>query len=143
MQDDPTHVLAADLRALLVKFRRRLREETGSEAFSAAQLSVLRRLERDGPATLSSLARAEAMRPQSMASLVAPLEAAGMLRGDRDPDDRRQTLLSVTEICRDWLRRKRAAKEDWLAGRIRVRLSASEQARLAEAVETLKRLIED
>ena len=45
------------------------------------------RLEKDGPATASSLARAEGMRPQSMGAVVAALESAGLMRGAPDPTD--------------------------------------------------------
>lgn len=146
MRDSPgllAATLAADLRALIGKFRRRLREQANSGDLTPSQAAVLRRLEREGPATMSGLARAEGMRPQSMAALIAPLQEAGMVRGDPDLADKRQTLLSLTDSCRRRIRENRAAKEDWLAGRIRQRLAAAEQERLAAAVEILNRLIED
>jgi len=95
------------------------------------------------PATVSSLARAEGMRPQSMGTVVATLEAAGLLTGAPDPDDGRQTLWSLTQACASALRENRAARQDWLARTIEARLSAREQAQLASAVELLKRLVQD
>ncbi len=135
--------LAADLRALVGKFKRRLREQANSGDLTPSQISVLRRLEKEGSATMSGLARAEAMRPQSMAALIAPLEAAGLLHGDPDPDDKRQTILSLTDSFRQRIKENRAAKEDWLAGKIRQNLSAAEQQQLATAIEFLHRLIQD
>lgn len=106
-------------------------------------MSVLLRLEREGPTTLSNLARAEGMRPQSMGSAVALLEAAGFVSGAADPNDGRQTILSLTETFREWIGEGRAARQDWLLRTIRARLSTQEQKELTAAVELLKRLVDD
>lgn len=134
--------LALEMRTLIGKLKRKLREQTGQGDFTSAQSAALRRLENSGPATVSNLARAEAMRPQSMGAVIAPLAAAGLVSGAADPDDGRQTLLSLTPKCRDLLQKRRAAKQDWLAGTIQARLSAEEQEKLAEALEILARLVE-
>ena len=68
--------LAAELHLVLGALKRRLREHGDVADLTSAQKSVLLRLERDGPATGSTLARAEAMRPQSMGAIIAVLEAA-------------------------------------------------------------------
>ncbi len=134
--------LAAELRALAGKLKRRLREQANPGDFTPSQVSVLLRLEKDGPATVSSLARAEGMRPQSMGAAIAPLEAAGLLRGAPDPNDGRQTILSLTDACRDSFREGRAARQDWLSRTIQARLSAPEQEQLAASIELLKRLVD-
>ena len=133
--------LAHELRVLLGQMRRRLREETGSSGFSPSQLAVLGRLERDGPATVTDLACAEGVRPQSMGATVAHLESVGFLTGRADPGDGRRTLLSLTAACRQWAKKTRAAREDWLLRAIHLHLTASEQSTLAAAVELLKRLM--
>lgn len=135
--------LAQDFRAVLGKFKRRLREQAQVGDLTPSQVSVLLRLEKDGPATASSLARAEAMRPQSMASVVTALEALKLISGEPDPADGRQTLLSLTDTCRQWIREGRAARQDWLSRRIQARLSPQEQDELATSVELLKRLVDD
>ena len=145
--DEPQSVLAAalatDLRATFGKLKRRLREQASVGDLTPSQVSVLLRLEKDGAATTSSLARAEGMRPQSMASVVAALEAAGLVSGVSDPKDGRQTLLSLTDACRQWVQEGRAARQDWLSRTIAARLSEREQDDLAAAVDLLKRLIDD
>lgn len=73
---------------------------------------MLGRLERDGPATLTALARVENMRSQSMGAIVGPLEEAGLVAGAPDPNDGRQTLLSVTEQGRAYILENRQARED-------------------------------
>ncbi len=135
--------LAGDLRALIGKLKRRLREQANAGDLTPSQVSVLLRLEREGPMTMSNLARAEGMRPQSMGSAVAVLEAAGSVSGAPDPNDGRQTILSLTDTCREWIREGRAARQDWLFRTIRTRLSPEEQKNLAATIDLLKRLVDD
>jgi DNA-binding MarR family transcriptional regulator len=146
-QDNPeaafASALAADLRALIGKLKRRLREKANVGDLTPSQVSVLLRLEREGPTTMSNLARAEGMRPQSMGAAVALLEAAGFVSGAPDPNDGRQTILSLTGTCREWITEGRAARQDWLFRTIQARLSPKEQKDLAATVELLKRLVDD
>ncbi|MES5484740.1 MarR family transcriptional regulator [Bradyrhizobium sp. INPA03-11B] len=138
-----TSALAEDLRLLIGTLKRRLREQGQRDDLPPSHVAVLLRLEKDGPATVSSLARSEGMRPQSMSSAIAALEAAGLVRGAPDPDDGRQTIMSLTDTCRERLRTGRAARQDWLSRTIAARLSAREQDELAAAVGLLKRLVAD
>ncbi len=135
--------LAAELRALIGKLKRRLREQADSRDLSPSQVSALLRLEREGPATVSALARAEGVRPQSIGATVATLEAAGLVSGEPDPNDGRQTILSLTEACRKWISEGRAARHDWLTRKIETKLSPEEQDALATGVELLARLAGD
>jgi len=135
--------LAEDLRLLIGTLKRRFREQGQRDDLPPSQVAVLLRLEKHGPATVSSLARSEGMRPQSMSTAIAALEAAGLVRGAPDPDDGRQTIMSLTDACRERLRTSRAARQDWLSRTIAAKLSPQEQQELAAAVRLLKRLIED
>ena len=133
--------LAAELRIVAGALSRRLREQADVGDLTSAQKSVLLRLERDGPATGSALARAEAMRPQSMGAIIAALETAGYVAGAPDPSDGRQTIISLTDRFRDWVSAARAARQDWLLRTLQARLTAQEQHQLAGAVDLLKRLL--
>jgi DNA-binding MarR family transcriptional regulator len=135
--------LAAQLRPILSKLRRRLREHGARDDLTPSQVYVLLRLENDGPSAVSSLARAEGMRPQSMSTIVASLQAVGLVSGLPDARDGRQTLMSLTKKCQKWIREGRAAKQDWLTARIQNKLTALEQEKLAAALELLSRLAED
>ena len=136
-------MLAAEIRTVGGKLKRRLREHGGRSDLTPSQISVLLRLEKDGSATVSSLARAEGMRPQSMSTIVAPLQEAGLVRGAPDRNDGRQTLMSLTPKCLKWLQEGRAARQDWLTATITQRLSAQEQEKLRAALELLTRLVEN
>ena len=137
-----TAALATDLRVLVGRLRRRLRDEAQPGDYSWSQISILGRLDRDGPATVSALARTEGMRPQSMGAIVATLQAAGLIVGTPHPTDGRQTLLTITDACRELMKSNRAAREDWLSRAIESHLDLNEQHALARAVTLLERLVD-
>jgi len=139
LHDQVLH-LAGDLRILTGKLRRRMREGTQQGDITMSQSCVLNRLEREGPSTVSSLARAEGMRPQSMAATVQALLEAQMVAGSPDPLDKRQTIVALTDSCRAWMIQSRAAREDWLARTIESRLSPPEVLQLQQAMLLLQRL---
>ncbi|MDR3750106.1 MAG: MarR family transcriptional regulator [Terracidiphilus sp.] len=131
------------MRAVFRKLKQRLREHGGRGDLTPSQISVVLRLEMDGSATVSSLARTEGMRPQSMSAVVIPLQESGLVRGAPDPSDGRQTLMSLTPKCLKLLAEGRAARQDWLITRISQKLSVQEQEKLQAALPLLTRLVED
>ena len=132
--------LAGELRVAIGRLSRRLREQTNRGELTWSQQSVLNRLDRDGPATVTTLARAEGVRPQSMGASVFILQEDGLVAGAPDPADGRQTILSLTTAGRAMVRAGRAAREGWLFDAIRSELTAAEQEELASCVELLERL---
>ena len=136
-------LLAAEIRAVSGKLKRRLREHGHRHDLTPSQVSALLRLENETSVTVSSLARAEGMRPQSMSAIVMSLQEVGLVSGAPDPADGRQTLMSLTPKCRKWLEEGRAARQDWLTRTISQKLSAHEQEKLQAALQLLTRLVED
>jgi DNA-binding MarR family transcriptional regulator len=135
---DPARV-ASDLRVVMGQLVRRLRAE---HRFGLSQAAVLGRLDREGPRSVSDLASAERVRPQSMAQTVGELESSGLVARRADPDDRRRALVELTDHGRAVLEEDRRQREGWLARAIVEDLTAEEQAVLADAVELLRRLAE-
>jgi DNA-binding MarR family transcriptional regulator len=142
MDDAQALALAGELRVVVGQLKRRLREQAGFGDLTWSQTAVLSRLDREGPATVTSLARAEGMRSQSMGATVSGLEAAGLVSGSPDPKDGRQTILSLTTACQEWIKAGRAAREDWLFHAIQSKLAPKDQVELATAVKLLKRIVE-
>ena len=134
---------ARELRGLIGKLKRQLREKVGVEGLTLSQIAVLIHLDRHGSATVSELARAENVRPQSMGATVAGMQALALVEGTPDPGDGRRTLLSLTSLAHEKIRTIRTAREDWLFHAIRERFNAGEQDALARGVELLKRLASD
>lgn len=133
---------AAELRVLIGQLTRRLREQSQVDNLTNAQKAVLIHLERDGRATLSALARAEGMRPQSMGAIISALSSAGLVESGPDPADGRQRILSLTAEARESISASRAAKADWLYRTILSKLTPDEQEQLPGAIHLLKRLLE-
>lgn len=132
-----TDQLASELRVALGQLMRRLRAE---HRFSIAQGAVLGRLDREGTQSISDLAVAERVRPQSMAQTVGDLEGDGLIARRPDPGDRRRTLIELTGQGRRMLEEERRQREGWLARAIVEDLSERDQAVLAQAAELLTRL---
>ena len=88
------------------------------------------------------MAKAESVRHQSMRVTVAGLETTGVVSGEPDPGDGRQTIVGLTPAALKTLKAGRAAREDWLFRALQAQLTPRERDKLAAAVEFLNRLSE-
>jgi DNA-binding MarR family transcriptional regulator len=139
---DRAAAMASELRVVLGRLKRRLREHANQGGLSLSQMAVLGYLDREGPSTVTTLARMEGVRPQSMGATVASLEEAGLVSGTPHPADGRQVMLSLTAAAREWIKASRAAREDWLSQAIRSHLSPTEQEELSKAAALLRRIVD-
>ncbi len=130
--------LAADLRVAVGQLIRRLRAEN---LFPLTQTWVLGRLDREGPASVSDLAQAMRVRPQSMAQTVGDLEAEGLVERNPDPGDRRRALVSLTAAGQARIAADRAAREGWLVKALE-ELPEDDRETIERSVEILARLAE-
>ncbi|HTT97378.1 MAG TPA: MarR family transcriptional regulator [Rhizomicrobium sp.] len=142
MTDRSTAALAEALRGLIGNLKRQMRAQSHAGELSWSQLSMLSRLERDGPATVTAVARVEGVRPQSMGATIREFEAAGYVTGAPDPKDGRQTLWSVTPVARDLVEAARAARQDWLQATLQKNYTQTERDELTRAVNLLERIFE-
>ena len=122
---------AAEFRMAVGQVMRRWRAES--------QNAALARLERTGGATTADLARAEAVKPQSMGAILAALEQDGLVVRRPHPTDGRQVLFSLTERGAEARRRRDLAKTDWLLAAL-ARLDPAEQQTLISATALIRRL---
>jgi DNA-binding MarR family transcriptional regulator len=129
--------LAADLRTVVGQLVRRLRSEQTLVPMN--QAAVLGRLDRCGDQSVSDLAAAERVRPQSMAQTVGDLEAETLVERNRDPTDRRRALVHLTEAGKQRIEGDRAVREGWLVKAL-TGLPEDERETVAAAVEILRRL---
>ncbi len=133
---------ATDVRVSLSRLRRRLREVTGEQngGLSGGQASVLARLGKGEATTAAELAALEGVRPQSMATTIASLEAGGLIFRTPDPTDGRRQVVALTEAGRRLERGNLDQRREWLTRTIEGRLSEPEQRMLIEASALLDRL---
>jgi DNA-binding MarR family transcriptional regulator len=121
---------------------RRMRSEVRASDLNLSEAAVITRLKREGAMTTAALARAEAMKPQSMGTLVLHLERGGLVRREPHPTDGRQMLITLTEAGLAARHRQQAAKRAWLATAME-RLSPAELQLLRDVLPVIQRLAED
>lgn len=127
-----------DLTLAVAQLLRRLRAESNPDGLSWSQTAALARLAA-GAMTTADLARAEAVKPQSMGATLAELEREGLIARQPHPTDGRQVLFALTAAGLEARRKRTAAKQQWLMAAI-ARLSPTEQQTLAEAIPLIRRL---
>ena len=134
--------VAGALRVAVGLLVRKLRQPLKEGELSIAESAALGRLERNGPATSSDLARLDRISPQSMGVTVAALLDRGLIERSRDPEDGRRIVLSITEAGRRTVHDKRGARTEQIAAALRSGFSDDELGQLMTAAALLERLAE-
>lgn len=131
--------LADDLRVAATRAVRRIRQERSSDEITDGQYSVLAALSCRGPMSPTALADEQHVQPPHMTRLVNALVAAGLVRRDEHPTDRRQVVVSITEAGLVEVHETRRRRNEWLEARLAT-FAPDERAVLAEAAVLLRRL---
>ena len=132
---------AEDLMSAIGLLVRRVRAQTDTEEFSWAERLVVARLARSGATSIAELARAEGMKPQSMGSTIAALEAAGVVEREPHPSDGRQSLIALSAKGKAVRKTIRDAKIAWLEQAL-ARLEPHERETLFAAGRVIARMVE-
>jgi DNA-binding MarR family transcriptional regulator len=136
----PSHAeLASELRLSLLRATRRLRTQRVNTAATLSQLSALGTVYRSGPLSAGEIAAIEQVQPPSMTKILAAIEQAGWIERSSHPDDRRQSVIAITEAGRELLAEETRVRDEWLAKRL-VEFSAEDLRKLKAAVEVLDKL---
>lgn len=131
---------ARDIRVVVGRLRRRLRNVADIAELTPSQTSVMSRLSKDGPASTSELAAAERVRPQSMSATVGVLEEREFVIRKPDRSDGRKLLVSLTDAGRDFIEGGRQARQEWLAQALADQFTEPERNTIIEAMALLDRL---
>ena len=132
--------VAADLRVALGRLVRRLRQAHEPGELTLSEMSVLARLDRDGPAPPGMLAGGERVKPQAMGTTLAALEQRGLVTRMPDPDDGRRVSMSITEAGRQLVLDRRSASTRRMTRALAEGFTPEERRRLIEAIPLLDRL---
>ncbi len=132
-------IVAPALTQAIGKVMRRMRADAGDGALTLSQTATLAQLDESGGMTNADLARAEAMKPQSMSTLLAGLEQEGLVERRPHPTDGRQILFSLTALGIETRRKWRSAKQDWLINAV-AKLDPADQQTLLSAARLIRRL---
>lgn len=108
---------------------------------SGPQLSILHRLEDDGPSRIRQLAEAEGVRMPTASNTINQLEQRGLVRRVRAEDDRRGVTVEITEHGAAELKRVGEERTQFLAEMLAT-LDDAHLRQLAEAAEAVKALAE-
>jgi DNA-binding MarR family transcriptional regulator len=119
---------------------RRLRQIQAEGDLSLPETSALRRLEREGPAGVTALAKAEQISVQSIGSTLAALEKRGMIERHSDPADGRRAVMHITEAGLAAMRDKRNTRVERLAQALSAGFAPAELAQLMAAAPLIERL---
>src|ERR1700690_358941 len=87
---------AARLRLVMVRLARALRHQ-GSTALSPSQVSALASVDEFGPLRISALAALESVGAPVATRVVASLEELDLLNRTDDPEDKRASLVELSE----------------------------------------------
>jgi DNA-binding MarR family transcriptional regulator len=133
--------IADRLHSAAIHLLRRVRKQDAATGEGPARLSALSVLVFGGPKTLGELAAAEQVKPPTMSRIVAGLARSRLVEITADPQDARRMRIRATGKGKRLLHKGRELRIAYLASNLEA-LAPEELAKLGEAVEILKRMLE-
>lgn len=134
---NPSDVLeiATAIRQGTTRLARRVRTIRSTGALSTNKISVLSHLMRHGPSTPGEVAASDRQQPQSLTRVFAELERDGLVIRAAHANDRRQSIITITDAGIGELERDVAERDVWLAGALGALTETERQVlRLAAAL---------
>src|ERR1700677_3213508 len=129
---------AARLRLALTRVIRALRRH-GDSSLTPSQVAALSTLEEFGAMRISAIATNESLGAPAATRVVASLEELGLVTRTSDPEDKRASLIDLTELGRSTLselwRERTIDINDMLEG-----LTANERASIEAALPALEKI---
>jgi DNA-binding MarR family transcriptional regulator len=136
---DATRV-ANELRIVLGRIVRRLRQGHEAGELTLSELSVLSRLDRYGSSPAGMLAEQERISPQAMTTILAVLEDQGLAARESDALDGRRASMTATQAGKKLLAGRRSRNAQRMAQALDEALTPGERQELLAAIPLLERL---
>jgi DNA-binding MarR family transcriptional regulator len=133
--------VADQLHSAAIHLLRRVRKQDVATGEGPARLSALSVLVFGGPKTLGELAAAEQVKPPTMSRIVAGLDHSRLITITADARDARRLRICATAKGTRLLQKGRQLRIADLASHLSA-LTPEELAKLGQAVEILKRMLE-
>ena len=135
--------LANELRPVLLKLSRQLRQESHARGVTAGEISLLIQIHRHPGIGIRDLAALEGVSAPYVSKAVQKLLIDGLVYRHQFPmEDRRRVGVDITQRGKDVLLSVRRSRTAWLAERLKG-LSPDELERLEAAIDPLARLLEE
>jgi DNA-binding MarR family transcriptional regulator len=143
VSDADASKVAHDLRLAVGRLARRMRQlyaQGRGDQLTFTELAVLSRLHRDGPATASQLANGEQVTAQAVGAAIGALHQRGLVERTPDSQDRRKTIVSLTDPGRSAFTVRQQTVIDRMVGAVESSYTPAERRQLAAAAPLLERL---
>jgi DNA-binding MarR family transcriptional regulator len=136
--------VATLLRNTIARLVKLMRRETRNEALlSLTERSTLGLLYPNVQLTPSDIARMEKVTTQSMSQVVNHLVELNFIGRTPHAEDKRKTMLSLTEAGVARVERARQEKQEWLAQMLYQRVTPQEKEILVRSIDILSKLIDE
>jgi len=140
MVADPGSDDSDELRLLVQRLARRIRNNRADGSMSDTKMGVLFRLEVSA-ATPGQLAERERVSPPSMNRTLNALEQASLVTRSPDPDDARKVIVTLTPEGAALIAETRRLRTEWFGERL-AELSQDERDALQAVIPVLRHLSE-
>jgi DNA-binding MarR family transcriptional regulator len=136
--------LANALRTTIGRLVKLMRRETRNESqLSLTERSTMGLLYPDSRLAPSEIARIEKVTTQSMSQVINHLVELEYISRTPSDDDKRKTILRLTDAGRRRVESARQEKAEWLAQMLYQRITSQEKEILMESIDILSKIINE
>jgi DNA-binding MarR family transcriptional regulator len=136
--------LATSLRTTIGRLVKLMRRETRNESqLSLTERSTMGLLYPDIRLAPTEIARMEKVTTQSMSQVINHLVELGYVSRTPGEDDKRKTILRLTDAGRRRVESARQEKAEWLAQMLHQRVTLQEKEVLIESIKILSKIIDE
>jgi DNA-binding MarR family transcriptional regulator len=136
--------LATSLRTTIARLVKLMRRETRNESqLSLTERSTMGLLYPDIRLAPTEIARVEKVTTQSMSQVINHLVELEYVSRTPSDDDKRKTILRLTDAGRRRVESARQEKAEWLAQMLHQRVTPQEKEVLIESIKILSKIIDE